>query len=467
MWNKLIKEVNENRVAGPFTDIPFQNFMQSPIGLVPKDNGKKTRLIFHLSYQFKDGLGSLNANTPKQICSVTYNDLDHAVNNCLNLLHEMESDREKGGRWSSPPVIYFGKTDVQSTFCILGLNRRSWAWLIMKAKDPISGIVKYFVDKCLPFGASISCALFQAFSDALRHIFETLEKIRNRTTNYLDDFLFMALSRMLCNALISRFLDLCAHLNVPMSQEKTVWASTQVIFLGIMLDGKFYLLIVPEEKRNHAISLLERFLSKKKATVGELQSLCGFLNFLNHAIFAGRTFTRRMYSKYSAVLLKAKDQESADPSKTILQKHHHVRLDAEFKLDCRVWLEFLNSDQTAVVNRPMVDLSKTETSEILNFYSDSSANPKLGFGCIFKNEWIFEQWEPEFIVTNSPSIKYLELFGLCAGVFTWENQLKNRRITVFCDNQSVMEMVNSGVSTCKNCMFLLRMFTLNNLQFNR
>ena len=36
LWNKIIKEVKANRVAGPFDDIPYKNFIQSPVGLVPK-----------------------------------------------------------------------------------------------------------------------------------------------------------------------------------------------------------------------------------------------------------------------------------------------------------------------------------------------------------------------------------------------------------------------------------------------
>ena len=52
LWNKLMKEVKLGRVAGPFKEIPFDNFIQSPIGLVPKagGDGNETRLIFHLSY---------------------------------------------------------------------------------------------------------------------------------------------------------------------------------------------------------------------------------------------------------------------------------------------------------------------------------------------------------------------------------------------------------------------------------
>ena len=47
LWNKLMKEIKLGHVAGPYDDIPFDYFIQSPIGLVPKDNGLQTRLIFH------------------------------------------------------------------------------------------------------------------------------------------------------------------------------------------------------------------------------------------------------------------------------------------------------------------------------------------------------------------------------------------------------------------------------------
>ena len=52
LWNKLMKEVKLGRVAGPFDKPPFENFIQSPIGLVPKAGSDQTRLIFHLSYDF-------------------------------------------------------------------------------------------------------------------------------------------------------------------------------------------------------------------------------------------------------------------------------------------------------------------------------------------------------------------------------------------------------------------------------
>ena len=48
--------------------------------------------------------------------------------------------------------------------------------LVMKAKHPKTGKIYYFVDKCLPFGSSISCAIFQAFSNAISHIVTVIVK---------------------------------------------------------------------------------------------------------------------------------------------------------------------------------------------------------------------------------------------------------------------------------------------------
>ena len=72
LWNKVMKEVKAGRYAGPFKEPPFPYFVQSPIGLVPKDKGKDTRLIFHLSYP-RTGV-SINSETPLDLCTVKYSD---------------------------------------------------------------------------------------------------------------------------------------------------------------------------------------------------------------------------------------------------------------------------------------------------------------------------------------------------------------------------------------------------------
>ena len=172
LWNKVMKEVQKKRYAGPFDKIPFKNFIQSPIGLVPKDSGKDVRLIFHLSYLRKpnrENQTSLNANTAKEECTVNYTEFNTAVKLCL----------------AAGINCNLGKSDMSSAFRNLVIKMAHWKYLIMMAKDPRDRKMYYFVDKCLPFGAAISCSHFQRFSNAVAH----LVKLRTGKplVNYLDD----------------------------------------------------------------------------------------------------------------------------------------------------------------------------------------------------------------------------------------------------------------------------------------
>ena len=180
MWNKIMTEVMQGNLAGPFEHIPYKDFIQSPIGLVPKA-GNKTRLIFHLSYSFGKGEESLNYYTPPELCSVNYPDLDHAGNSCLNISSE-----------AGVNSFFLAKMDLMSAFRVLPIQKDQWCWLIMKAEDPRKkGSNMYFVNKVLPFGSSISCSLYQRFSNGLRHLVEYFTGGRQAVTNYLDDFLFV------------------------------------------------------------------------------------------------------------------------------------------------------------------------------------------------------------------------------------------------------------------------------------
>ena len=173
LWNKVMKEVKAERYAGPLEHIPFDNFIQSAIGLVPKDGCKDTRLIFHLSYPRGKGT-SVNANTPEELCKVKYPDFNQAIQLCL----------QEGKN------CHIAKSDMKSAFRNLGIKPEHWKYLVMKATNPLDGKTYYFVDKCLPFGTSISCSHFQRFSNAVKHIVQF--KTKKDLVNYMDDFLFAA-----------------------------------------------------------------------------------------------------------------------------------------------------------------------------------------------------------------------------------------------------------------------------------
>ena len=449
LWNKIMKEIKSKRMAGPYDSPPFRHFVQSPVGLVPKANGTDTRMIFHLSYDFGPGPfdKSINHYTPVELCTVHYKDLDHAVDTCLNLIQQCPIVKQTG--------IFFSKTDQASAFRVLPLQRKYWKVLLIKANNPLTGTVQYFVNKAVPFGSSRSCALYQKFSDALRHLIEYITGKTFRVTNYLDDFLFIAESERACHLMVSRFINLCAELNCPLSEEKTVWPSQYIVFLGILLDGVNFVLAIPREKRTKAINSLLTVVHKRKATVLELQRLTGLLNFLTKAIVPGRTFTRRMYAKYAKPVGK---------NNVALKKYHHIKLDAEFKADCRVWLKFLQTDEPMTYYRPFIDRNRFEYATVIQFFTDAALT--VGFGCFYDGRWIQQNWDKQFMQVCKPSINYLELYALCVGIMAWAPLLANKRLIVFCDNTGVRDMVNAGATGCKHSMILIRKLVFTSLLHN-
>ena len=110
LWDKMMDEIELERFAGPYRleDLPCkETLVQSPIGLVPKA-GNKTRLIFHLSYTFKNGNQSINFWTPRELSSVKYNDLDKAVKDCMELMEKL-----------GVSTLFYSKSDLKNAFRVL------------------------------------------------------------------------------------------------------------------------------------------------------------------------------------------------------------------------------------------------------------------------------------------------------------------------------------------------------------
>ena len=102
----------------------------------------------------------------------------------------------------------------------------------------------------------------------------------------------------------------------------------------------------------------------------------------------------------------------------------------------------------------------------LDWYTDAAKGANLGFGGCYGRHWFFGQWEKDYISRNDPSIEYLELYAVCVSVFLWTKYIKNKRIILYCDNQSVVTMINNTTARCRNCMHLIRMMTSRSLNFN-
>ena len=167
----------------------------------------------------------------------------------------------------------------------------SWKLVILRPMKYITSLIN-----ACPLVPGISCAHFQSFSDAIKHIVDwkielTLFIRVPSTTNYLDDFLFAAFSWVICTEMVNIFLKICQQISCPIANEKTEWVTQIIDFLGILLNGRTLTLIIPTDKRISAINLLLQAIQDNKVTVKFVQKLTGTLNFLHRAIISGWAFT--------------------------------------------------------------------------------------------------------------------------------------------------------------------------------
>ena len=236
---------------------------------------------------------------------------------------------------------------------------------------------------------------------------------------------------------------------MPVSAEKTFWSEEVMIFLGFLLDGRNHMVMVPVDKIAKANNLIKEALNakKNKVTILKLQQICGFLNFLCRCVVPGCAFTRRLYNFIP----------------TNLKSHHHVKVNTEIKLNLYMWQQFLANP--TVFSRPFTDFGVVFDAIDLDLFTNSSHNFSLGCGGIFGNKWFFIGWD-SFTALVNPSIKYLELFAVTVAVALWAKEWKIKKIFLFCDNESAVHMINSASSSCRNCMVLIRIITLQGLIHN-
>ena len=399
---KLAKELEAHRLAGPFDAPPFPVFRVSPVGIVPKKAPGEYRMIHHLSYPRGK---SVNDGISHEHSSVQYANIDQAIKRI-----------KQSGLGS-----YLAKTDIKSAFRILPIHPQEYHLLGIKWKG------HYYYDKCMPMGCSSSCKTFETFSTAIEWIAQDKLGIAN-LIHLLDDFLLIQPTESQCSKSLQFFLELCDFLGIPMAPEKTFGPSTILTFAGIELDTIRCESRLPEDKLLKCKQLIAVFIKKRKATLRELQSLTGVLNFACSVVVPGRCFLRRLI----------------DLTIGLRRPNHFVRVTKEVKADLFTWQQFFQE-----YNGKSFFLNENwENSMSLQLHTDAAG--AHGFGAIFGNHWCFGEWPREWLGKN---IAILEFYPIVLSLMLWGNQIKNRCITFFTDNEALVHVINK--STCKDTTLMV------------
>ena len=420
---KLNKESKLGRVAGPFSVCPLPDLIVSPVGLVPKAQPGKFRLIQHLSFPPGE---SINDGIDREACRVTYARFDDAVGLVCQV--------GKGA--------LMAKADIESAFRLLPIHPSDFQLLGIKVEG------QYYVDKALPMGASCSPAFFEHFSTFVEWVVAQ-EAGTNALCHYMDDFFFVggpvegAFHIKHCSELVACFEDICGKFGIPLSKDKAAGPTSKIVFLGLEIDSINQVVSVPAEKVVAISDKITAAVGSSFMTLRGLQSLIGSLSFICRAISPGRAFLRRLI----------------DLTIGLKRPFQKIRLSKGARLDLAMWQTFLARFNRCVL---IPDQFWCEDND-LQLFTDASGG--IGCGGFLDGKWFQGRWPPEILLMEK-SIAWLEFFPIVVAVALWGRLLVGKRILIRSDNEAVVAILNKQSSKCADIMNLVRFFVLQCLKHN-
>ena len=109
---------------------------------------------------------------------------------------------------------YMAKEDFKSAFHNVPMQFADLHLLGIKVRG------QFFIDNCLPFGAIVSCTVFEDISTLIHWIMERW--VGHAMIHYLDDFFTVYKLAYVCGNIMSSFKQVCSEIGMPVSSEKAV-----------------------------------------------------------------------------------------------------------------------------------------------------------------------------------------------------------------------------------------------------
>ena len=404
--NALLQECNAGRILGPFDTPPLPDFRCSGLGLVPKHDGG-WRTIYHLSAPHGN---SINDYINPEDYTLSYCSVDDAYA-ILNLLGT---------------GALMSKIDLKNAFRLIPVHPNDWNLLGICWRN------KFYIDTYLPFGLRSAPFLFNQLSVAIHWILQHKYSVCH-LLHYLDDFFTAgAPDSSECQNNLEAMLSLCQKINGPVKLTKVEGPSTNITFLGIVINTVTMTASISSERKQELLSALQSMIERRKCTKQQLLSLIGKLSFACKVVPAGRIFLRRLI----------------DLSCSVSRIHHHIRLTKEACLDMYWWFNFLPqwSGTSCILE------TEWTTTPSMNLYTDASGT--LGWGAYWSGRWLQAHWSLD---DCKKDIVWKELFAIVAAVNSWGHHWQRKKVLFHCDNQSVCDIWHRGSSRSPEVMALVRM----------
>ncbi|VDI27393.1 Hypothetical predicted protein [Mytilus galloprovincialis] len=257
-----------------------------------------------------------------------------------------------------------------------------------------------------------------------------LWKSNIHTINYVDDFGGVS-DNQNAEHDYNFVLELFQRLGLEVSKEKCLPPTKVLTFLGKEYNSIDMTVRIPEIKLQETYELLQRFEKKKHCTKRQLQQVIGKLAFISECVRSGRLFISRMLQTLRKYHFN----------------HYRVHITDEFRQDIRWWLLFLH-DYNGISIIPDVDWSSPDA-----IISSDACLKGIG-GVNFTTFEYFHSDIPESL--RDMHISVLEMYAIYIAIQFWTSSISNKRVQLFCDNQSCVEILNRGTGRDQEMLNLAR-----------
>ena len=266
------KEHGHGALLGPFLAHPFHPWAHtSPIMSRPKSDGVSRRVITDLTFPEES---SVNAYIFKN--SVLGQVRDHSLPTVAEFV-EVIKDMGQGS--------YMFTVDLERAYKNVRIDPLDWPLLCVRWKD------LHYVETAMPFGAHSSSANMQRVANLIVRVL-TGEGIKTRM--YLDDLIAVAPTRAEAQHQYARVQALLRELGLPEAADKAQPPSTQVKWLGIIINSVDMSLSIPDGKLAEVLDTVKACAGKRSIHRRKYESLLGKLMHIAKCVQPARAFMSRL-----------------------------------------------------------------------------------------------------------------------------------------------------------------------------
>ncbi|CAE7121611.1 unnamed protein product [Rhizoctonia solani] len=349
--NHIVSELAAGRYSGPFARNELESrigaFRASPLGVVDKPSAPGSfRVIQDFSFPIQDGtgIGSVNSEIDPTQFTCLWGFFSDVVEIILSL----------------PPGSQAATFDVDAAYRRMPVHPDDQPHIIVHWNN------SFYVDHCVPFGATSSNGIFGRCGDCILHIFQF--RGFKHVVKWVDDFCFFrspvplgsGWAFVIDEAMVYAIADI---LGWPWKESKTRPFHTIFLYLGFEWDLERQSVCIPAAKKAKFLAKVNAWLASPKSSLKNTESLLGSLVHCALAIPSGRSRLVGL-SRFSSSFSRDYPHRFATRSRTTRASE-----------DVLWWKDQLSQHWCGSFIQPPPPLSPLE------FYMDASTSFGIGVVC--------------------------------------------------------------------------------------